>query len=139
MGKGENRIGTVSSVDPETGMVSVVYEDRDGEVTGLLPYAAFNSEYRLPEIGAKVVVLHLSNGGEMGIVLGSYWNKYNSAGNPGTYYKALGGGASFKYDKGTLDITAEHIRFHSVDDDVEFTAAGLMEDIKTIKIILGIT
>ena len=63
--EGENRIGTVSSVDAATGMVSVVYEDRDGEVTELLPYATFNDEYKLPQIGAKVVVLHLSNGGEM--------------------------------------------------------------------------
>ena len=35
MREGENRIGTVSSVDAATGMVSVVYEDRDGEVTEL--------------------------------------------------------------------------------------------------------
>ena len=84
MSDGGNRIGTVSSVDPETGMVSVIFEDRDGEVTELLPYATFNEEYKLPQLGAKVVVMHLSNGGEMGIILGTYWNEYNAAGNPGT-------------------------------------------------------
>ena len=71
MSDGGNRIGTVSSVDPETGMVSVIFEDRDGEVTELLPYATFNEEYKLPQLGAKVVVMHLSNGGEMGIILGT--------------------------------------------------------------------
>ena len=56
MSGGGNRIGTVSSVDSETGMVSVLYEDRDGEVTELLPYATFNDEYKLPQLGAKVEI-----------------------------------------------------------------------------------
>ena len=30
------RIGNVSSVDPDTGMVSVVYHDRDEETTGYM-------------------------------------------------------------------------------------------------------
>lgn len=135
---GGNRIGTISSVDAETGMVSVIYEDRDGEVTELLPYATFNDEYKLPQPGAKVVVLHLSNGGEMGIVLGTYWNQYNTAGNPGMYHKDLGGGAYFEYDAGTLSIVAEHIRLVSADDDEDFTVASLMEDIKKMKNMLGI-
>ena len=42
MSDGGNRIGTVSSVDADTGMVSVVFEDRDGEVTELRPYATIN-------------------------------------------------------------------------------------------------
>lgn len=138
MGDGGNRIGTVSSVDPETGMVSVVYEDRDGEVTGLLPYATFNDEYKMPQPGAKVVVMHLSNGSEMGIVLGTYWNRYNVAGNPGIYHKDLGGGAYFDYNDGTLAIVAEHIRLVSADDDEDFTVAGLMEEIKKIKQKIGI-
>lgn len=108
MGDGGNRIGTVSSVDPETGMVSVIFEDRDGEVTELLPYATFNEEYKLPQLGAKVVVLHLSNGGEMGIILGTYWNECNAAGNPGTFHKELGGGAYINYKDGVLTVAAEH-------------------------------
>lgn len=139
MSDGGNRIGTVSSVDPETGMVSVVYEDRDGEVTELLPYATFNDEYKLPQLGAKVVVLHLSNGGEMGIVLGTYWNEYNTAGNPGTYHKDLGGGAYFDYNGGVLALVAEHIRLIAADDGEDFTVASLMADIKKIKQKLGIT
>jgi len=111
---GGNRIGTVSSVDAETGMVSVIYQDKDGEVTELLPYATFNDEFKLPQLGAKVVVLHLSNGGEMGVILGTYWNEHNAAGNPGTYHKDLGGGAYIDYNDGVLTITAEHTHIGSL-------------------------
>lgn len=114
MSDGGNRIGTVSSVDAETGMVSVVYEDRDGEVTELLPYATFNDEFKLPQLGAKVVVIHLSNGGEMGVILGTYWNEYNAAGNPGTYHKDLGGGAYIDYNNGVLTVAAEHTHVGSL-------------------------
>lgn len=139
MSNGGSRIGTVSSVDEKTGMVSVVYEDRDGEVTELLPYATFNDEYKPPQLGAKVIVLHLSNGGEMGIVLGTYWNKYNAAENPGTYHKELGGGAYINYKEGILSFVAEHIRLVAADDDEEFTIASLMTDMKKIKEKLGIS
>lgn len=114
MSDGGNRIGTVSSVNPETGMVSVVFEDRGGEVTELLPYATFNDEFKLPQLGAKVIVVHLSNGGEMGIVLGTYWNEYNAAGNPGIFHKDLGGGAYINYKDGILTIAAEHTKINSL-------------------------
>ena len=103
MSDGGNRIGTVSSVDPETGMVSVIFEDRDGEVTELLPYATFNEEYKLPQLGAKVVVI------------GTYWNEYNAAGTPGTFHKDLGGGAYINYKDGVLTIAAEHTVIASLD------------------------
>lgn len=115
MSDGGNRIGTVSSVDAKTGMVSVIFNDRDNEVTELLPYATFNEEYKLPQIGAKVVVLHLSNGGEMGIILGTYWNEYNAAGDPGTFHKDLGGGAYINYKDGVLTVAAEHTIIASLD------------------------
>nr|DAM58262.1 MAG TPA: baseplate assembly protein V [Caudoviricetes sp.] len=115
MSDGGNRIGTVSSVDAKTGMVSVIFNDRDNEVTELLPYATFNEEYKLPQIGAKVVVLHLNNGGEMGIILGTYWNEYNAAGDPGTFHKDLGGGAYINYKDGVLTVAAEHTIIASLD------------------------
>ena len=73
--KGGNRIGTVSSFDKKTGMASVLYSDRDGDVTQMLPFATFNGEYKVPETGSKVLVVHLSNGSEIGIILGTYWNE----------------------------------------------------------------
>lgn len=103
------RIGTVSSIDPETGMVRVMYQDRGREVTQPLPYATFGEEFRMPAPGARVLVLHLGSGSEMGVVLGTYWNRNNPAGNPGLYHKDLGGGAFFDYDGKTLTIAAEHV------------------------------
>lgn len=114
MSDGGSRIGTVSSVDPATGMVSVIFADRDGEVTELLPYATFNDEYKLPQLGAKVIVLRLSSGGGMGIILGTYWNESNAAGDPGTFNKDLGGGAYINYKDGILTIAAEHTHIVSL-------------------------
>ncbi len=134
----ENRIGTVSSTDAETGMVSVLYRDRDGEVTQMLPYATFNGEYKLPQVGDKVIVIHLSNGKEMAVVLGTYWNKNHPARNPGAYHKELGERAYFNYHRGVLTIAAEHIQLTATEDNESFSVVSLMKDIKKIKEILDI-
>lgn len=138
MDQGGSRIGTVSSVDARTGMVSVVYGDLDGKTTEPLPYATFNDEYKPPKPGAKVVVLRLSNGGEMGIVLGTYWNKANVAGNQGEYHKELADGAYFDYSNQRLTIAAKQIRFLETNRDTECTIAGILEDIRSMKELLGI-
>lgn len=129
----ENRIGIVSSVDANTGMASVIYQGGDGEVTQLLPYATFNDEYKLPKIGAKVIVLHMSNGSEAGIVLGTYWNHHNSAENPGQYHKKLGDNAYFDYDGNTLTIAAECIRFLSTESETDVELAKMTAAINDIK------
>ena len=68
------RIGKVSSVDYGSGMIKVTYPDLDNSVTDDLPYLTFNDEYKMPKVGASVLVVHLSNGSAMGIVAGTYWN-----------------------------------------------------------------
>ena len=68
------RIGKVSSVDYGSGMIKVVYPDLDNSVTDDLPYLTFNDEYKMPKVGASVLVVHLSNGAAAGIVCGTYWN-----------------------------------------------------------------
>ena len=60
------RIGKVSSIDYARGMVQVVYHDKDDDVTRLLPLLSF--EYRMPPVGALVLVAHLTNGSEAGVV-----------------------------------------------------------------------
>ena len=132
----EARIGTVSSVDPETGMVQVLYRDRDGEVTQPLPYATFNDEFRMPFPGARVLVLHLSNGSGAGVVLGTYWHRDNPAGAPGVYHKDLGGGAYLDYDGETLTIAAEHIRLASlngVENCQDFEVEELLQELRDYK------
>ena len=48
MADSEIRIGRVSSVDYESGMVRVTYRDKDDSVTINLPTMNFNDEYRMP-------------------------------------------------------------------------------------------
>ena len=59
---GDIRIGKVSSIDYENGMIRVLYTDRDGAVTKTLPVVTFNDEYKMPQVGQYVLVVHLSNG-----------------------------------------------------------------------------
>ena len=44
------RIGKVSKIDYKSGMVKVVYEDRDDAVTDLMPVLTFNAEYKMPQL-----------------------------------------------------------------------------------------
>lgn len=69
------RIGKVSSVDYAKGTVAVVYPDRDNSVTTGLPM--LSNRYFMPEPGDQVLVLHLSNGSEAGVVLGRFFSDKN--------------------------------------------------------------
>ena len=62
------RVGKVSSIDYAAGLVRVVYPDKDNSVTAPLPMLC--TEYNMPKVGDPVMVLHLSNGTEAGLVLG---------------------------------------------------------------------
>ena len=86
------RIGRVSSVDYENGMVSVTYPDLDDSTTDAFPVFSFTDEYKMPGIGQEVLVLHLSNGQTAGIVMGKFWNRQNIPSNSGenVFRKELG-------------------------------------------------
>lgn len=71
------RLGKVSSVDYKNGMISVTYPDLDDNTTDKLPVFSMCDEYKIPPIGAEVLVLHLSNGCTAGVVMGRYWNQGN--------------------------------------------------------------
>jgi len=71
------RIGKVSKINYEKGMIRVTYPDLDDSVTAEFPVFSFTDEYKMPKIGQEVLVLHLSNGQSAGILLGRYWNKRN--------------------------------------------------------------
>lgn len=102
------RIGKVSSVDYDKGMIKVLYEDRDDSVTNDLPYIT-NGEYRMPNIDDMVLVLHLSNGTSMGIVMGTFWNGIDkpAESGKGLYRKELGliqGEAFLRYNSATKEL-----------------------------------
>lgn len=69
------RVGKVSAVDYEKGLVNVVYPDRDNSVTVAIPM--LSHRYFMPDVGDQILVLHLSNGAEAGVALGRYFNDKN--------------------------------------------------------------
>lgn len=73
----EIRIGKVSSVDYDKGMMRVTYHDKDDAVTMEFPVLNYNDEYRMAKAGQEVVVAHLSNGSSRGVVIGEIWNQKN--------------------------------------------------------------
>lgn len=103
----EIRVGKVSSIDYAAGLVRVAYHDKDDSVTQPIPM--LSNEYNMPQVGDQVLVLHLSNGAEAGLVLGRYWNGKNKPpeGKAGLFRKDLGrtpGAAMIRYDGNTLTI-----------------------------------
>lgn len=97
------RIGKVSSINYDQGMIRVTYPDRDDSVTAEIPVFSFTDEYKMPKVGSQVLVLHLSNGAAAGVMLGHYWNEKNVslATGEGVFRKELAqkyGEAYFDYD-----------------------------------------
>ncbi len=112
------RIGTISSINYNAGTARVVYSDRSSSVTREIPFLSF--EYNMPEVGDKVLVLHLSNGAEAGIIIGRPWSEKNKPpeGGAGIYRKDFSrtsDKAMFRYDDktGTLNIKAPMIVFNT--------------------------
>lgn len=117
MAKEDIRIGKVSSIDYDNGMIKVTYTDKGRAVTANMPYANFNGEYKMPVVGQSVVVAYLSNSSSRGIVLGPVWNKKNmpSESGNGLFRKdmALKAGTAYqRYSDGSgrYDIVAPEIR-----------------------------
>lgn len=77
MANSEIRIGKVSSIDYEKGMMKITYPDKDDSVTMDFATLNYNDEYRMPKVGSQVAVAHLSNGSSRGVILGEIWNKQN--------------------------------------------------------------
>ena len=103
------RLGKISAVDYAAGTVRVVYHEKDDAVTAPIPL--ISSEYFMPEVDDMVMVLHLSNGTEAGVVLGRPWSEKNKPpeGSKGLYRKDLArspGEAMIRYKDGTMTIKA---------------------------------
>ena len=98
------RIGKVSSIDYEKGMISVYYEDRTAMVTSTMPVLS-NGRYKMPKVGESILVAHLSNGTNAAVVLGIFFNDANAPKMSGqnVYYEELSDNTMISSD-GT-DIT----------------------------------
>lgn len=133
------RMGKVSSIDYETGMMQIVYKDKNNEVTAQMPYANFNDEYHMPKIGESVLVGHMSNGSSRGVVLCTMWNKKNRPAEygEGIYRKEFSkkrGAAYTRFDEGSGEylIKAPVILIHGVDHtDLEGPEVNIAANIRT--------
>lgn len=117
------RVGKVSSINYENGMLRVTYPDKGQSVTKNLPYANFNNEYKMPEVGSSVLVAHMSNGTSRGVVIGNMWNEKNVPAEcgKGLYRKELSqakGMAVQRYDDASESylLKAPKIRINSRKD-----------------------
>lgn len=66
------RIGRVTKVYPAEGRVKVTFED-SGSSSLPLAMLTMNKEYSMPNIGDRVVTMHMENGSSKGFVLGTYY------------------------------------------------------------------
>lgn len=117
----ELRFGRVSSVDYETGRISVYYSDMSKCVTDYLPMVS-NGIYIMPRIGAKVAVLHLTHDLSEGIVLGTMWEGSNvpiEASESVIHISFDGTDAYVKYDKlsGILTVKAPVVQVEQDEPD----------------------
>lgn len=110
------RTGKVSSIDYDNGMLKILYEDKDGAVTRAFPCLSMNGEYKMPKVGDHVLVLHLSNGAEAGVVMGTYWNEAVKSELTGedVYRKELSnkpGKAYLQHKDGNFEMYADNLCF----------------------------
>ena len=123
--EGATRIGTV--IERRTGksgpQVRIQYADR-GVASAWTPVAQRNTvgtkDYNLPRLGERVLVQHLANGAERGVVTGCLFNEAVSTvpqGNPDNREIVFDDGTVIRYDPGaksmlidaagTISITSE--------------------------------
>ena len=124
------RIGKISKIDYGSGMAEVTYPDMDNAVTAPFPILSFNDEYKMPQIGEEVAVLHLSNGTANGVILGPYWNlaKPPAVSGENVFRKELSktpGQAYVQFKDGTVEYRGPAIRY--VCGSGAFTAAQILK------------
>ncbi len=133
------RVGKVSSIDYENGMLQVVYTDKGDAVTAKLPYANYNNEYCMPKIGESVLVGHMSNGSSRGVVIGTIWNKKNipPESGRGLYRKELSkkqGAAYIRFDEssGEYLIRVPVVLLHGIErTDLEGPEVNIAANVRT--------
>lgn len=102
------RVGRISSVNQENGMVRVYYPDRDS-TTSELGMFYFLGEYKPPRVNDQVIVLHLSNDTSSGVVLGGFWNEVKKAPREMTYKKEMDSNSYESLQNGTFTLHSQEI------------------------------
>jgi len=125
-----NRIGRIGTVNQETGMVSVVYEDRGDASTDEIPVLMPGGIWKTPPIGAMVEVLTLSNGSSMGVVNGMFTSETTKP-VPGFPWSILFGqdpGKYMAFRDGTLVINCDVVINGTVNATGNVTAPNIGDD-----------
>lgn len=134
------RIGKVSSINYETGMMRIVYNDKGRSVTKELPYMNFNDEYTMPKVGEQVVTAHLSNGNSRAIILGKTWDKKNTPAETGKglyrkEFSRIKGAAYARYedDTGVYYLVAGGVELTGINEiDLSAPKVSISADTKLI-------
>lgn len=115
------RMGYVSSFDEGAGMASVYYPDRDANAaTSKMPvFLPFGVGQKLKKDDA-ILVVHLSNGSEVGIVLGTFAQEGEA---PGTSISSVGGNITFSDSAGSISV-ADLIRIRDTEIPALWAAIG---------------
>lgn len=124
------RIGKISSINVQQGLVRVTYPDLDNAVTLEIPLFNMNGEYKMPKIGSNCLVVHLSNGQAAGICLGGYWSEEDVPPETGenVFRKDMAGGYLADRD-GAVELHGGTITFS--DDSGSVTLQEIIQHMKS--------
>jgi len=118
------RIGVCSTVDPEIGTVTVVFEDRDDMVSADLPMLTRGGWARsndLPEPGQEVACLFYANGVSDGICLGVIDDEEDPPGNPDQRGVWFEDGSYVYYDRTAQKLMVKAAGGVKIEGDVTIT------------------
>lgn len=95
------KVGQVSSINPEKGMVKVLFPDKDYTVSDFIPMLSF--EYNMPKVEDQVWCVFLGNGLESGICLGKTYSEKTlpPANDKDLYKKQIDEDMYIEYNKKT--------------------------------------
>lgn len=114
------RVGRISSINQENGMVRVYYPDRDS-TTSELGMFHFLGEYKPPKVNDQVIVLHLSNDTSSGVVLGGFWNEVRKPPSETVYKREMGESSFESLQEGNLTIHSPEISLAGEKGEITLT------------------
>lgn len=97
--------GYVNTVNAKNGTVTIMQPDKNGSISGEMPFFSHCGEFKLPEIGSMVVAVKWGKGSANGVVLGEWWSPRNPPPAGYDFYKDTGGGTSISSQGGVLKFS----------------------------------
>lgn len=130
------RIGKVTNIYPTTGKVKVMYED---EKNASLPLAmlTMNSEYSMPEVGDRVVTVHMANGSSKGFVFGTYYGGGTQPKANEGYRKDFKGGAFATCVEGEYFLKAVTAAFQGGASKLSLGGDGVNASLYGLNVTIG--